>query len=162
MVDALTWLFALTLMIAMAWDVARLEIPDTASVVLVVGFVVGTAWSGAWGAAGWNLLAGVAVFAIGVALFQMGIWGGGDVKLGGAIALWLGWGGLPPWLMATAMLGGVLALAILLLRKVPEAKVGRWPGWLKRLHEPREGIPYGVALGLGALLLIDRAGGFAA
>lgn len=162
MIDTLFWLFALTLVVAMAWDVAKLEIPDTASLVLIAGFLVGTAWSGGWVAAGWNLLAGIAVFAAGLALFRMGIWGGGDVKLGAAIALWLGWGGLSPWLLSTAILGGALALTILFYRRVPEARVAGWPDWARRLHAPREGIPYGVALGAGALTVIDRVGVFVA
>src|SRR4051794_26663929 len=41
MATGLTMLFVLVMVVAMAWDAATLEIPDSASVVLVVGFLVG-------------------------------------------------------------------------------------------------------------------------
>lgn len=165
MTQALAGLFAVTLIVAMAWDAARLEIPDAASLVLLAGFAVGAVAGGAdW----WVMLshagAGLTVFAVGAALFHLGVWGGGDVKLGGAMALWLGWDNLAPWLLVVALAGGALSLAVLALRRwrlAAATSVGG-PHWLRRLRDPAEGIPYGLALGIGGLTLIDAATAFAA
>jgi prepilin peptidase CpaA len=148
----------LMVVIAMLWDVATLEIPDTVSVVLVAAFASGAAALGM----GWMVLlshatAGLILFAAGVALHRAGVWGGGDVKLAGALALWFGWAGLPSWLLAVSVTGGVLALILLGLRRV--GVPAGFPTWLARLGRDGEAIPYGVALGGGALMTCGAAFG---
>src|SRR5690349_21461596 len=140
MATGLTMLFVLVMVVAMAWDAATLEIPDTASVVLVAGFLGGAIVRDA----GLPLIlqhvaAGLVLFAVGVCLFRLGVWGGGDVKFMATIGLWFGWGGLPAWLFMVAVAGGVLALAILVLRHAVAAPAPWWPGWLNRLHRRDEG-----------------------
>lgn len=162
MTEALAGLFAVTLIVAMLWDAARLEIPDAASLVLLAGFAAGAAAGGAgWGVILAHVGAGLAAFAAGAGLFYLGVWGGGDAKLGGAVALWLGWHSLAPWLLVTALAGGALSLAVLALRRLPGPALAGAPRWLRRLGDPQEGIPYGLALGIGGLTLIDAATGFA-
>jgi prepilin peptidase CpaA len=161
MATGLTMLFVLVMVVAMAWDAATLEIPDTASVVLAAGFLGGAIVHDA----GMSLIlqhiaAGLALFAAGAGLFMLGVWGGGDVKFMAATGLWFGWGGLPAWLFMVAMAGGALALAILVLRHAVTAPAPWWPDWLSRLHRRDEGIPYGIALGAGGLLVLDRATAF--
>lgn len=163
MTQALAGLFAVTLIVAMAWDAARLEIPDAASLVLLAGFAAGAAVGGvAWSVVLGHVAAGLAVFAAGAALFYLGVWGGGDAKLAGAMALWLGWDGLAPWLLVVALAGGVVSLAILALRRLPApaSAAAGGPLWLRRLRDPNEGVPYGLALGIGGLTLIDAATAF--
>lgn len=165
MTQALAGLFAVTLIVAMAWDAARLEIPDAASLVLLAGFAAGAAVGGvAWSVVLGHVAAGLAVFAAGAALFYLGVWGGGDAKLAGAMALWLGWDGLAPWLLVVALAGGVVSLAVLALRRLPAPAPAATEGrlWLRRLRDPNEGVPYGLALGIGGLTLIDAATAFAA
>ena len=161
MATGLTMLFVLVMVVAMAWDAATLEIPDMASVVLAAGFLGGAIVRDA----GLSLIlqhmaAGLALFAVGAGLFRLGVWGGGDVKFMAATGLWFGWSGLPAWLFMVALAGGVLALAILVLRHAVAAPAPWWPGWLNRLHRRDEGIPYGIALGAGGLLVLDRATAF--
>lgn len=165
MSQALAALFAVTLIVAMAWDAARLEIPDAASLILLAGFTVGAGAGGAgWGVIFSHAGAGLTVFAAGAGLFHLGVWGGGDAKLAGAMALWLGWDNLAPWLLIVALAGGALSLAVLALRRwrVAAAASAAGPQWLRRLRNPAEGIPYGLALGIGGLTLIDAATAFAA
>jgi prepilin peptidase CpaA len=161
MATGLTMLFVLVMVVAMAWDAATLEIPDTASIVLAAGFLGGAFIRDA----GMSVVlqhtaAGLALFVVGTGLFRLGVWGGGDVKFMAAIGLWFGWGGLPAWLFMVALAGGVLALAILVLRYAIAAPAPWWPAWLNRLHRRDEGIPYGIALGAGGLLVLDRATAF--
>src|SRR4051794_9473902 len=108
MATGLALLFALVMVLAMAWDAATLTIPDMLSLALVAGFIVGAIVQGAaWGVIAGHAGAGVALFGIGAGLFYLGVWGGGDVKFSAAVGLWLGWGGLSPWLFMVALAGGV-------------------------------------------------------
>ena len=92
------------------------------------------------------VLAGAAVFALGFAAFSVGVMGGGDGKLAAATALWLGFERLPAYLLATALIGGVLALAILAFRARPLPRVLQSRRWARRLHRRETGVPYGLAL----------------
>ena len=103
------------------------------------------------------LVAG-AVFSI---MFFMGGMGGGDVKLMAAIAAFAGLSHLPQLLLATALAGGVFAVAV-------SAAYGRlgatlrsafgclWPFRRRAVEEPAEAarlyLPYGVPIAIGALL----------
>lgn len=148
--------FVAAIVIAVAWDIAKLEIPNTISVVLILAFLAG----GLAGGIGWvamlsHLGAGIAALFVGVFLHRFGVWGGGDVKLAAALAIWFGWVPLMNWLLLVAIIGGILAVVILVYRQLPLPDTA--PAWLLRLHAPSEGIPYGVAIGSGALLVWDDA-----
>lgn len=96
---------------------------------------------------------GFLVFAAGAILFVRGFLGGGDVKLLTAAAIWVGWNELLAYLLATAVLGGALALFVLFLRNFPVAPFfGSLPGLQNCLAGDKE-IPYGAAIGLAAIIL---------
>ena len=72
-------------------------------------------------------------------MFSLGWIGGGDAKLAAAAALWIGWGSLLDFGLSTAIYGGVLTVALMLMRKV--AAAGRSCAsieWLARLHHPED------------------------
>lgn len=101
-----------------------------------------------WDVAGWHLLVGAIAFVVSVGLFFLGVYGGGDAKLIPAVLLWLGPAGVAPFLVATAIAGGILTVLILMLRGlVPK---GVTPGFGVATFEDRKGIPYGVAITTGA------------
>lgn len=83
------------------------------------------------------------VFAVFVAVFAFGMMGGGDVKLIGALALWLPLVPLLRMLVLMSLLGGALTLGMLvharLRRPRPDAAIE---------------VPYGVAIALGALIVL--------
>lgn len=83
---------------------------------------------------------GLAVLAVGAAMFRAGVFGGGDAKLLAAGALWLGAGSAGAFLAATALSGGVLALGFVL--------------WLMAAGRgaARPSLPYGVAIAFGGVL----------
>lgn len=92
------------------------------------------------------------VLVAGFALFAMGWVGGGDAKLAAATTLWLGFGLTLPYLIYAALAGGVLTLALLMLRQVPIGPRLAGIGWIARLHDHRTGVPYGIALAVAGLL----------
>lgn len=87
-----------------------------------------------------DLAASFAMFCAGAGLFAAGALGGGDVKLLAAASLWLGLAHIPAFLMATALAGGVLALAKLVERRIGVGGPGT------------ESLPYGLAIALGGIV----------
>ncbi len=98
-----------------------------------------------------------AVFFAGAILFARGWLGGGDVKLLSAATLWVGPAGTPSLLILTSVLGGALALFLLLPVGGQMAAAART--MLGQPAIPTEcglamPVPYGVAIAAAALILI--------
>lgn len=132
----------LALLDACRSDLAAFRIPNRCSLMIACAFLV-AALAGGMPLEGvaLALAAGAAVFAGGAALFALKVWGGGDVKLAAAVALWTGFGGLPRFLLVMALAGGVLAVAVLALRRLrPEARLA------SAGH-----LPYGLAIAAGGI-----------
>ena len=87
------------------------------------------------------------LFALFVGAFALGQMGGGDVKLIGAVALWLPFAKLADMLLAMALIGGAITIAFMMER--------RWQRNSLLPGAPIE-IPYGVAIAIGALLVIRQ------
>jgi prepilin peptidase CpaA len=98
-------------------DITRYRIPNAIVYAIVAAFAVGAAFNFAWPAIVWPVLAGVAMFVLGAGLFALGLFGGGDVKLIAAMALWTGFADLPRFLLIMGAAGGLLGLVLLLKRK---------------------------------------------
>ena len=94
---------------------------------------------------------------IGIGLFALRGIGGGDAKLLAAAMLWLGWPATTSFLLITALAGGLLA-AILMAVRSPGLRplVSAGPAWVARLARPGEGVPYGVAIAAGVLLVFPQ------
>jgi prepilin peptidase CpaA len=131
-------------------DLARREIPDTCSIAIVGAvLLLVIAQPQHWRDALIAVSAGVALFGAGAVLFANGIWGGGDVKLVGALGAWIGWSGVPGFLLATAVFGGAVSLLVLVLRPAQ-----RFVPWLAA----ERGVPYGVAIAAAGLLAAPAIG----
>lgn len=85
---------------------------------------------------------GALIFAFFAGAYALGQMGGGDVKLIGALALWLPAQPLLWMLILMSLLGGALTLVLL---------AERWT--LRRREVPIE-VPYGVAIAMAALLVL--------
>ncbi len=130
------------LALAGAMDLVSRSIPNRLILLILVSFGVYVA-----GAPLAEILAHAAcaflVLIGGFALFAKSLIGAGDAKLLSAVALWFGFDHLVPLLAATALAGGVLALAYV-------------TGHLVRVQlgitsKPARTIPYGAAIAFGAL-----------
>jgi prepilin peptidase CpaA len=145
----------LLLLAAGAWDLASFTIPNFLTAALLAIFVLFALVAGlSFAAIGWHLLAGLVGLLLGFMLFALGYIGGGDAKLFAATALWLGFKDLMPYALIASVFGGLLTLAIILLRQCPLPQALARQAWIVKLHDTRSGIPYGVALAAGAFFLL--------
>jgi prepilin peptidase CpaA len=148
----------LLLALAAGWDLASYTIPNLVPAAIAAAFLIFAALTGLAGAAwGAHLAAGVVALVAGFALFAARWIGGGDAKLFAATALWFGFGDLLSYAVIAALLGGVLTVALLAVRRVPLPAALIRQGWIARLHDHKSGVPYGVALAAGALVVLPTA-----
>ncbi len=151
-------LFPLLMAYAAVSDLVSMTISNKVSLALLAGFAVAVPLAGiGWADAGLHIAAGAAVLVVGFLMFAAGWIGGGDAKIAAVAALWLGFGHILPFLMLTAVCGGVLTLGILTIRRALGVPLLR-PEWAARLTQPQSGIPYGVALAAAALLVYPQTG----
>lgn len=150
--SVLLLMFPVAMAFAAATDLLTFKIPNRISIALVVAFLIAAPFSGlTWPGFFTHVATFAAVLAVGILLFSFGFLGGGDAKLLAAAALWVGYESLPTYVAMVAICGGVLAVALLLFRRIvlPES-ILRHP-WIARLHNRQQGMPYGIALAAAAL-----------
>jgi prepilin peptidase CpaA len=147
-------LFPALMAFAAASDLLTMTISNRVSLALAAGFLALALLSGM---GLYDILshvgAGAAILAVAFACFAMGWVGGGDAKIAAAAALWFGFGHLLNYLIYASLFGGALTLLLLQFRQwpLPYPFVGQ--AWLIKLHAKDSGIPYGIALAVGALMI---------
>lgn len=155
MLEALIFVvFPFCMVFAALSDMLSMTIANRVSLLLVVVFAVVAPLTGMdWEAYGWHFAAGALVLAITFGMFALGGMGGGDAKLMSATAVWMGFSfHLMEYLVATAFIGGLLTVGILLYRRSPLAVYTGHNLFLRHFADARGGIPYGIALGIGGLV----------
>lgn len=142
---ALLAILALLLLIAAATDLKSRIIANRLN--LAIALLAPVYWwaSGlpVWPSMALQLTLGLTVFAVFTGLFMLGWMGGGDVKLLGALALWLPLMPFLKLLLIMSIAGGALTLVILATHR------------LRRLKTNPE-VPYGVAIACAALWVIGE------
>jgi prepilin peptidase CpaA len=156
--------FAALMIAAAIEDVRRLIIPNALTLALLVlwpPYLAGAfSLVGALGALGCAAL----VFVGGALCFARGYMGGGDVKLLSAATLWVGPAQTPALLLLTALVGGALALFMLLPAGARSLRVAgsllartlgvasSGVGLSNAAARPIQ-VPYGVAIAAAALIV---------
>tara|TARA_R110000868_G_scaffold53744_9_gene168683 strand:- start:5488 stop:5985 length:498 start_codon:yes stop_codon:yes gene_type:complete len=144
--------FVALMLVAAFADATRFTIPNWLSIAVAALFPVAALIAGlGWPEAGLHLLTGFVGLLLGMALFAAGWVGGGDAKLFAGGTLWFGWPIAVAFLIHTVLVGGVLVLALILLRRVlplagvsPERLTGT-------ALAPAAPVPYGIAIAGGAI-----------
>ncbi len=157
MSHALVLILPFILCLAAIWDVRTYTIPNRLSVILIISFIPVALVAGLPASAiGLHLAVGLAVLIAAFALFSVGVFGGGDAKLLAATSVWFGSAMVLPFILAVAMVGGLLATVLLLVRAAPmPATLSRY-GWAEKLYDRKSGIPYGVAIAAGGLVVFPE------
>ena len=138
-------LYLLGLVLAAGWDLLTRTIPNILSAAIAAA-AAGMLMVAAPDEILSNAVVSLAVLAGGALLFFLRMWGAGDAKLLASSAMLLGAKGLPFLILATALIGGVLAAFWLANRNLP---------WGNKFSPQ---IPYGVAIAAGAIFTFARAG----
>ncbi|HEY1836783.1 MAG: prepilin peptidase [Rhizomicrobium sp.] len=142
---------------AAGWDLASFTIPNFIQLGMLAVFVLLVFALGMTpGVFATHLLAGFVGLVLGFALFALGYVGGGDAKLFACVALALGLHDLLDYALVATIFGGALTLCLLAGRKLPLPLILAKQKWISRLHDDREGVPYGVALALGAFVILPH------
>jgi prepilin peptidase CpaA len=148
-------LFPAGMAYAAASDLVSMTIPNWLCLLLLAAFGLCAVSSGfGWTAFGWHLAAGLVVLVACFGMFAAGWIGGGDAKLAAVTALWLGFDQMLPYLFIATLGGGLLTVVILKLRSVPLPRMASGWDWAQRLHDVKQGVPYGIALAFGALVVL--------
>lgn len=135
-------------------DLLTMRISNRLVLLLLVGFFALALLAGLpLETIGMHLAAAALVLAISFSLFAMGWIGGGDAKLIAATTLWFGFGDMPAYLIYASLLGGALTLSLLAVRRWPLPLQLKQVLWIDRLHDPKTGVPYGIALAAAGLLV---------
>ena len=137
-----------------AMDLFTMTIPNRVCLLMTVGFLMLVPFMGLGLDDLWSHLgAGAAMLFVGVIMFALGWLGGGDAKLFAAGALWIGFEHLLEFTFYMTLAGGLLTVAILLFRgTIPHPWIIR-QAWAMRLHDPKTGVPYGIAIAAAALAI---------
>jgi prepilin peptidase CpaA len=145
--------FAMLLLLAAWQDWRTMNIADGISLGIVAVFV---AWAMTGVAAGTFSLLDLALalacaagmFGLGTLAFAAGAMGGGDVKLAAAVSLFAGPAQILDFVTVTAMVGGLLGVAILAGARIGPVASTAGCTVRARLRGP---LPYGPAIAAGGL-----------
>ena len=145
----LAWILAALLVAAAIEDAVRMRIANILCLAVFLAAIVAMIVSGLEVALWQNLLVFAALLGAGTVLFGMDKMGGGDVKLFASIGLWCNLKTALTLLPAVLITGGLLALIILAARMIAPKGAGTHVIVLK----PGSGIPYGIAIAAGTLIV---------
>ena len=149
--------FAALMALAAFEDLRRLIIPNALTLSLCLLwplYVIATpSLIGVLG----SLCCALVVFLAGALCFSRGYLGGGDVKLLAVATLWTGPTGTPALLVLTGVLGGMLALFLVMppgayIATLARAKLG--PADAPSKSGVATPVPYGIAIAAAAMIVI--------
>lgn len=144
LLDAPYWaqlLLALILLVAAAQDVVRRRISNWLCLAVILTAIAAAVALGPTLALWQNALCFALLLALGTPLFAAGWLGGGDVKLLASLGLWANFAVILPLIACILIGGGVLAALSLAVRGGRAARRAK-------------GIPYGVAIAVGAAIVL--------
>lgn len=145
-------IFPLMMVAAAIGDFLTMRIPNWLTGAMVLSFCILAPLMGMpLDILKWHMAACGVVLVATMGLFFWGKLGGGDAKMLAAGALWVGWQGLIPFLMYTALAGGALALFMIFWQKVRIDVEVRDVSWMKRWFGNHIDLPYGVAIAVGGV-----------
>ena len=107
-----------------------------------------------------HLIAGGVTFVVTFIMFIAKMIGGGDSKLATAFAFWVGTKGLPVFLFYMALMGALLGLAAIILKKRKPVKEPPEGSWVARVQAGESVVPYGIPIAIGAIVAFLQLGFF--
>jgi prepilin peptidase CpaA len=150
--------FPLLMIFAAFSDLFTMTIPNRVSLLLVGAYFGLALYLGVpMETIALHASAGMAMLLLTFGMYYFRWIGGGDAKLAAAAALWLGWELLLQYGLVASLAGGVVTLAILLLRHYDLPERIRSAEFIARLADKNGGVPYGIALALAGLVVYPQS-----
>lgn len=134
------------LLLAASWlDLRSRTIPNGLNLTIAL-LAIPFWWAsglGLWPDVAWQIGLALLVFGLFTIPFALGAMGGGDVKMLGALALWMPAAALLPLIVIMSLAGGVLTLAMVIRQRLARRQL-------------QMEVPYGVAIAFAGLWLISE------
>lgn len=146
----LLWLSVIVGVAATVTDLRTRTIPNTLSAGAFLGGIAARSALYGWSGAKDALLGGVIGFAVFLLFFVLGGMGGGDVKLMAGFGAILGHPQILTAAMMTAIMGGLMALVYLAVKKI--RRMTRRQQVAHDQPDRKDFIPYAPAIAAGVLL----------
>lgn len=168
------WLVTITLVIAAWIDGTKLKVPNKITFPLIIGGWVYSAWAFGWAGLGDSLLGTAIGLGLLLPAYAIGGMGAGDVKLLAGVGAWVGATVTFYAFCVSAVIGAVLAIAMVLYRRawarhrdqfmmiLGEILTIRDPQQLSAMAAERKSsmllLPYGIPIALGTIAYFAWAG----
>jgi len=137
-------------------DTISFTIPNWLNISFFILFVPAAfAASLGWQIAGLHLMVGAIALVVSFGLFAFRVFGGGDAKMIPGVLLWVGPAGALHFIFGMAIVGGLLSVIILSVRRVYPVEVA--PNFARKILTPENGIPYGVAIAFGGFMAAGQS-----
>lgn len=127
-------------------DVFHRRVPNWLCAVTALAGLAAGLFLGGLPMLGSQFLHMVIVLAAGMVLFRFGIFGGGDAKFYAAVAAWFTVGKAAFLLVCIAIAGLALLVVWFAYRRIRRLPISRKGG-----ETPYDSLPYGIAIGVGAV-----------
>lgn len=155
--------FPVVLIAAMVTDLRRFEIPNVLPILLIGAYPVAAVLAGHdLTLMLWHGAVALCALLVGMMMFFLRVFGGGDAKLIAAAALWTGPDMTVEFTLYTAIIGGLIALALMVFWRLPLPALLAGIPSVQRLHAARNQVPYGLAIGASGLLVYPNLALFTA
>lgn len=164
MIGFLLFLFGLLATVGMcglaAWsDFKGFKISNLVPLVIIAAFAVAFAGASLTGqreevfmAIGKHLGMGFVVLMATMAMYAFKLFGAGDSKFASALALWMTPQGLAAFFFYMTIIGGLIGLASLAMRKWKPFKRPPAGSWIEKAQAGHNKVPYGIAIAGGAII----------
>ncbi len=168
------WLVTITLVVAALIDGYKLKVPNWLTFPMILSGWAFSAASFGWEGLAWSLVGTVVGLALLLPLYAIGGMGAGDVKLLAGVGAWVGGTITLYAFCVSAIVGGVIALAMVLLRGAWQKHYGQclmiWnemitirdPEKLSAIAAERKSsmllLPYGIPIAIGTIAYFAYAG----
>jgi prepilin peptidase CpaA len=147
-------IFVASVIYAILSDYSALRIPNAVSIVLIAAFVLYWLFGGVKAPLWYHAALALGILVLLFVFFAIGVLGAGDVKFLSVLTLWTGPHHSAFFILTFAILGGLFALMLVILRAVqkPYPTIAEAPVLAKFSRWARNGIcPYGIPIGVAAL-----------
>ncbi len=132
-------------------DFSRMILPNKAVVAIAALFVLAYLfWPDAFSSLGSHLAAGAVILAVTYGMFAFNMLGAGDAKYAAVLGLWVGLKGLMIYMFFMGLVGGILGVAALVLKKYKPVSAPASGSWIEIAQSGKSAVPYGIAITIGA------------